>query len=639
MPFDPRDRDMARDRGQVLFRYRPNQTFDHVGSYVAQVRQYARDDAYDGPALDNDYLVAEAMRLVRRWRAEGRGAPAATAGSDRAPEFPGDDPLAAAHYEVVIPGKVFCRVWPRVVRCAKYGCGMVWDAPDPRPGVDDWPPRCPRCHNLDGNRQLQFVFAHQCGELQPWRPPRSCGRCHGAEFRLNDRVSRFKDFRWECLNCGTAMEVRAFCPNTAGCTWPQKMMLPLLHTAGSAYAGTGLNLVNVLTEAEARRAGTAGYVVATLARWLGECTLDEAARLFDAADAPVPQEVADAIAVMEEAGLTEQAAALRRRFFPVDVDELAGRVAKVLGYDPLSDDRGRALAAALAGYQRVLGLRDRIDLVRLRALAVSPLRRDLYARYDQVLESAGFRPDEFYLLGDFPVTYLAVGYARGGFGPAEADLVPYRGRASRGSAPTTLLYAHPTVTEALLFPLDLDRVSRWLVANDLATPQRLHDAGGVKRWFAGHLDPAGGQLPTWPTDMQPGDPEWAAHELYGLLHTVAHQLLRALAVDSGYAEQSLSEYMFPHDLAFVLHPNGGSEFSIGALRTVVEQNLDAVVNRALDNDGCLYDPNCLHANRGADHGCLLLPETSCQAWNRHLSRWYLYGSPDGRMTGYWDPAL
>ncbi len=64
-------RDMARNRGQVLYRYRPGQTFDHPGGYVAQVRQYGRDDAYQGAALDPGYLVDEAMSFVRRWRVEG----------------------------------------------------------------------------------------------------------------------------------------------------------------------------------------------------------------------------------------------------------------------------------------------------------------------------------------------------------------------------------------------------------------------------------------------------------------------------------------------------------------------------------------------------------------------------------------
>jgi hypothetical protein len=45
------------------------------------------------------------------------------------------------------------------------------------------------------------------------------------------------------------------------------------------------------------------------------------------------------------------------------------------------------------------------------------------------------------------------------------------------------------------------------------------------------------------------------------------------------------------------------------------------------------------ANRGADHGCLQLPETACQSWNRFISRWDLFGSPEGDVVGYWSPEL
>ena len=48
--FNPQE--MARNRGQTLYRYRPAQTFDHPGGFVAQVRQYGRDDAYQGIELD-----------------------------------------------------------------------------------------------------------------------------------------------------------------------------------------------------------------------------------------------------------------------------------------------------------------------------------------------------------------------------------------------------------------------------------------------------------------------------------------------------------------------------------------------------------------------------------------------------------
>jgi hypothetical protein len=530
---------------------------------------------------------------------------------------------------------VFARVWPRIIRCARATCGRVWEAPDWKPG-SEWPPPCPTCGNGNGNRQLQFVFAHECGEIQPLRPPKNCGRGHNA-FRLNDSVSRFKDFRWECLSCGMRLTVQAFCPNTTACSWTSKLMAPLLHTAGSAYAGQGLSLVNPPVRETARRTGTPGYTVATIARWLGECSTEDYERLTTAAQAAadVPQEILDSIAAMEATGhepLMEQAAALRRRFLPVGLDQLTERLEKILGFHPVDDERGLRLAASLSTYQQVLDL-DQLSLDRLEDLASTRARRALYQSYPAILRTAGISPDGTCLLGDFPVTYLAVGYCRSGFGPREADLVPYRGRLSRSGPVTTLLHANPSTTEALLFGLDPDRVLRWLLANGLVTQAQVPDVRSMKRWFAASLDAGNGQPPAF------ADGASAAERLFGLLHTISHQILRALAVDSGYSETSLAEYLFPYELAFALHPNDRSESAIGALRAVLEQNLDAVLNRALENDTCMYDPNCMEANNGADHGCLFLPETACRCWNQYLSRHYLYGSPDNSLTGYWDHSL
>src|SRR5262245_2301386 len=143
--FEPKS--IARSRGQVLYRYRQGQTYDH-GSFIAQVVGYANDDAQQEPKIDDRQIIEEGMRFVRYWRTVGANAPGSVAGSDRAPEFPPEDPLAATHYEVVVPGKVFSRVWPLVMRCGKARCARVFQTDEPRVG-EPWPPACPRCRNFD----------------------------------------------------------------------------------------------------------------------------------------------------------------------------------------------------------------------------------------------------------------------------------------------------------------------------------------------------------------------------------------------------------------------------------------------------------------------------------------------------------
>jgi hypothetical protein len=636
--FEPKN--IARSRGQILYRYRQGQTYDH-GNVIAQVVGYANDDAMQEPKVDDRQLIEEAMRFVRYWRTVGGNAPDTVTGSDRAPEFPPDDPLAATHYEVVVPGKVFSRIWPLVVRCANPRCGRVFETNEPRVG-EAWPASCPKCRHVDGNHQLQFVFVHECGALAPCLPPPQCSAGAHGGFRLNTNVSRFQDFRWECVTCSRPAEVQFFC-NNPGCNWTRKRMALQVHTASSAFAGHGVSIVNVRTPEHTERRDRPEFVVASLGRWLGECSDAEADRII-ASNSSVPDPVVlQSIDAMEAAGLREQAAALRAKFVPLGLEDLRDRVTTRLGFDPLVDPiRGLALARAIETYEQVLQLPS----IRLPELvAQGPLkRRETYARYPDVLRDAGFDPDRTMLVTEFPVTYVAVGYSRGGFEPRDADLVAYRGRAGRGDAIKTLLYANPTHTEALVFALDRDRVARWLVANRAASASDLGRGSDVAPWFAAQLPDFDGRMPP-PLNPEPIEdpsrPGYGVGLCFRLLHSVAHQILRAVAVDSGFAETGLSEYIFPMSLAFAIYPNGGSEFTMGGLRTVLEQNLDDIVRRAVDNASCLYDPNCMTANRGVDHGCLQLPETACQCWNWFLSRWELFGEPvstSDRIVGYWEPS-
>lgn len=638
--FEPKS--IARSRAQILYRYRQGQTYDH-GNVIAQVVGYANDDAATGAAVDERQVVEEAMRFVRYWRTLGTNASNTVAGSDRAPEFPPDDPLAATHYEVMIPGKVFTRIWPVVIRCANPTCGRVFEAAEPRVG-EQWPPSCPSCRRTSGNHQLQFIFVHECGQFAPCLPPPQCanGPGHGG-FRLNSNVSRFQDFRWECLTCSRPHDVQFFCTNP-GCNWSQKRMALQVHTASSAFAGHGVSIVNVRTPEHGDKRERPEFIVASLGRWLGECSDAEADRIISVPSAAIDPVVIQSIDAMEAAGLKEQAAALRSKFVPLGLDALRARVADRLGFDPIVDAvRGYALARAIETHEQALHLPS----IRLEDLIANgpKNRKERYERYPEVLKEAGLDAERTMLVTEFPVTYVAVGYSRSGFEPRDADLVAYKGRAGRGEALKNLLYANPTHTEALVFALDRDKVARWLIANHAASAQDLPTGHHVAPWFAAQLPGFDGRVPP-PVNPEPVDdpsmPGYGAGLCFRLLHSVAHQILRAVAVDSGFAETGLSEYLFPMSLGFAIYPNGGSEFTIGGLRTVLEQSLDDIVRRAVDNDACLYDPNCMVANRGVDHGCLQLPETSCQCWNWFLSRWELFGEPKtsgDRIVGYWEPGI
>ena len=103
-----------------------------------------------------------------------------------------------------------------------------------------------------------------------------------------------------------------------------------------------------------------------------------------------------------------------------------------------------------------------------------------------------------------------------------------------------------------------------------------------------------------------------------------HEDLRAL--DEARAEQPellIDQFLPRYDLAIVIVRQGTPER--------LEHTLIAALNRA---QWCSSDPVCIestgqgvdNANLAACHGCVLLPETSCEEGNRLLDRGMIVGT-------------
>lgn len=144
--------------------------------------------------------------------------------------------------------------------------------------------------------------------------------------------------------------------------------------------------------------------------------------------------------------------------------------------------------------------------------------------------------------------------------------------------------------------------------------------------------------------------EWAAERgvnandfpgaRYVLLHSLAHILMRQLALDCGYSESSVRERIYSstdpdRKMAGILlyTASADSEGSLGGLVDLgTKERLPNLIHNALENaKRCSSDPLCadhqpdVHAtiNGAACHACVLAPETSCEAFNRFLDRNFL----------------
>lgn len=143
-----------------------------------------------------------------------------------------------------------------------------------------------------------------------------------------------------------------------------------------------------------------------------------------------------------------------------------------------------------------------------------------------------------------------------------------------------------------------------------------------------------------------------------LLHTLAHILINQLVFDCGYSSASLRERLYVSDnpdapMAGILiyTASGDSDGTMGGVVRMGQPGfLEPVITSAIGNaTWCSSDPVCMElggsgqgpdsCNLAACHSCGLLPETSCERFNRFLDRWTLVGSPENPTDGFFSDLI
>ena len=138
-----------------------------------------------------------------------------------------------------------------------------------------------------------------------------------------------------------------------------------------------------------------------------------------------------------------------------------------------------------------------------------------------------------------------------------------------------------------------------------------------------------------------------------MLHTLGHLLINELVFACGYSSASLRERLYVSEEPgrqmaglLIYTAAGDSEGTMGGLvRMARADSLKSVIAAALNNARwCSTDPVCMDAgekgqgpdscNLAACHGCALLPETSCEEFNRFLDRGLVVGTFADTALGY-----
>jgi hypothetical protein len=150
-----------------------------------------------------------------------------------------------------------------------------------------------------------------------------------------------------------------------------------------------------------------------------------------------------------------------------------------------------------------------------------------------------------------------------------------------------------------------------------------------EKWFLAWIDPD-----EYEQRLRPGERD-QLHPVFVWWHTLAHRIINALAVDSGYASASVRERVFIQTdsdgnagggiLLYTAQPGGDG--TLGGL-IALAADFESVLGSAFRYlDACSNDPLCgderfdkAKYNGAACYACALVSETSCEHRNMRLDR-------------------
>ncbi len=139
---------------------------------------------------------------------------------------------------------------------------------------------------------------------------------------------------------------------------------------------------------------------------------------------------------------------------------------------------------------------------------------------------------------------------------------------------------------------------------------------------------------------------------YVLLHTFSHLLIRQLSFESGYSGASLRERIYCDSSGdenkmqgvLIYTAEGDADGTLGGLvRQANPERFASVLESMAETSGwCANDPLCIESsgqgfeslNMSACYACALLPETSCEVFNKFLDRALLVGTPTQPEFGF-----
>lgn len=245
---------------------------------------------------------------------------------------------------------------------------------------------------------------------------------------------------------------------------------------------------------------------------------------------------------------------------------------------------------------------------------------------------------------DLKVVLAAVGFTREKREPERTPdeipvkLNPFEDQVRSAAKGKAILYAFSAQTEALWIRLDPIKVLQWCVKHagwDLPPPDVMASPARAQAHLLTH-SPALTAAPGSAAEITKSVGASAAAPFH-LLHSIAHALILTARRHSGYDSQSLTEYLMPMDLSFLIYVTSVQNYTAGGLLTLFQHYLRRWFEDAsLHAFNCAFDPICSDVG-SACPGCIQIAR-GCETFNAGVSRSYLHGGYVDKTQRLWVPT-
>ena len=609
--------------------------------------------------------------------------------------------IALDRFEFLRPEKIGYIPGPLVYRCDK--CEVVREFVSPAHQVaEPLPSECPGPgeKHLSAWRQLDVVYVHWSGGLEGLSPYRFTAdrdgtvrkiprcKCGAEEFRLFKQGNQFSRWRFKCTGCNAEREVFQTDPFTlnllkpridegAPHQWSEINMIPVSYRASPVfYVQTARfivfdndpDVVNLMSPARkadltARVAALHGFGGAepTFERIQEQLFLKGQQALFGPYQA-----MRDAEAKARNGGNVGQADQFGK-FAQDMLDSWYATGVVVRDAEP-SPALQRQVDERSNYARRYDPIRSTIEHEALRRRKLEPAgeaanlrmthpdlcpehgHADLQTVYEQRvardLSRAGI--EDARLIRNLDMVEFSFGFSRVSATPETVQKdrrMPVRLMGfpplQNGKRP---VYVIEQQNEAIYIRLDAEAVGGFLIENGVfsAVPAAPKTIGGVLienyvdfRRFLQEFSVRDAEARVRGRDV--------ASLTFMLLHTMAHQVMHGISRFSGLDLGSLSEVIFPADLAFLVHRRGMTE-DLGNISSMWRDQNSAFLRYLVSRRELRCGSGTLCDHRGgACPACVMVPETSCVANNQLLSRATLVGGRaplwdqnQTRLTGYYE---